>query len=87
MNSTLNISAKHLMFCQWLYLDGNTNKQNYQFTRKYLRAIAMKNGMAWAPAWIVKDKSRKTTRGLYSVPELVSYIELNSPNTENAQAT
>ena len=46
----------------------------------------MKNGMAWAPAWIVKDKSRSTTRGLYRIPEFATYLELiNIPsNTSNA---
>ena len=41
--------------------------------------------MQWAPAWIVKDKSRVTTRGLYSVPELEAYIAMmNVPAQTNS---
>ena len=53
------------------------------FDRALLRDIAINNGMKWAPAWIVKDKSRQKTRGIYMVPEVVDYI-LSVMPTENA---
>lgn len=43
------------------------------FTRGYLKQVANDNGIAWAPAWIVKDASRVRGRGAYVVPELASY--------------
>jgi hypothetical protein len=45
------------------------------FKRNYLKTIANTNGVEWAPAWIVKDVSRVTTRGMYAVPELNELIE------------
>lgn len=44
------------------------------FDRSLLRSIALNNGMKWAPAWVVKDKSRQKSRGLYMVPEVPDYI-------------
>jgi len=42
-------------------------------TRGALKKIANDNGIAWAPAWIVKDISRAVKRGTYRVPELAAY--------------
>ena len=45
-----------------------------EYTRAYLRYMSSKYcDMEWAPAWIVKDKSRQTGVGTYSLPELVEY--------------
>lgn len=44
-----------------------------EFSRKDLKEIANDHGIAWAPAWIVKDKTRVVKRGIYSVPELAAY--------------
>ena len=43
------------------------------FKRGFLKKIANDNGIAWAPAWIVKDTSRVRGRGEYLVPELADY--------------
>lgn len=43
------------------------------FKRGFLKKIANDNGIAWAPAWIVKDTSRVRGRGEYLVPELAQY--------------
>lgn len=90
------IKRNRLQFLQWLHADGaiavtgpDGNKTTAYFSRNYLRTVAMKNGMAWAPAWIVKDKSRNTSRGLYEVPEYASYLaELgtNAPNSSTGTA-
>jgi hypothetical protein len=53
------------------------------FSRDCLRTIAINNGFKWAPAWIVKDKNRKSKRGTYMVPEVADYISSVMP-TENA---
>jgi len=54
-----------------------------EFSRKDLKQIANDHGIAWAPAWIVKDKTRVVKRGTYSVPELAAYR--NSKNAPKAK--
>ena len=44
-----------------------------EFTRGHLKKIANTYGIAWAPAWIVKDQSRVVKRGVYRVPELQAW--------------
>ena len=44
-----------------------------EFTRGELKRIANTYGIAWAPAWIVKDQSRVVKRGVYRVPELQAW--------------
>jgi hypothetical protein len=56
------------------------------FSRDVLRTIANGNGMRWAPAWIVKDVTRKAARGYYSVPEVADYMA-NSQTWAGAPAT
>lgn len=71
------------------YNDLKTKQQNYiqllsqaytgdatedtTFKRAFLKNVANDNGIAWAPAWIVKDTSRVRGRGEYVVPELAQY--------------
>jgi hypothetical protein len=57
------------------------------FTRGYLKKVANDNGIAWAPAWIVKDVSRVRGRGAYVVPELASYRGVNIDRTEKPVAS
>lgn len=92
MNTTtitvsFTLTPHQMTFCKWLYEDGNTNPHTLLFSRNYLRTVAVKNGMKWAPAWIVKDKSRSTTRGLYRVPELATYLELINITSNASNAT
>ena len=49
-----------------------------EFTRGELKKIANDNGIAWAPAWIVKDQSRVVKRGVYRVPELQACRNYNA---------
>ena len=49
-----------------------------EFTRGDLKKIANDNGIAWAPAWIVKDQSRVVKRGVYRVPELQACRNYNA---------
>ena len=45
-----------------------------EYTRSFLRYMSSKYcDMEWAPAWIVKDKSRQTGVGIYTLPEVVEY--------------
>ena len=54
-------------------LDGTPVDADTTFTRSFLKGVANANGIAWAPAWIVKDTSRVRGRGAYVVPELAQY--------------
>ena len=48
-----------------------------QYPRSYLKMMSAKYcGMDWAPAWIVKDKSRQVGKGSYTLPELKEYHEM-----------
>jgi len=69
-----DLKTKQQEFVQWLFDDGNHDEDNTTFQRGYLKRIANENGMAWAPAWIVKDTNRVSKRGFYAVPELADFI-------------
>ena len=69
-----NLKTKQRAFVQHLYDAGHTTTGDIVFKRNYLKTIANTNGAGWAPAWIVKDVSRVTTRGMYAVPELNELI-------------
>jgi len=58
-----------------------------EFTRSELRKHAAYGGWSWAPAWIVKDESRRTARGSYSVPELAEYMNLPQTDRDQIHAT
>jgi len=74
-----NLKTKQMAFVQHLYDAGHTTTGDIVFKRNYLKTIANTNGVGWAPAWIVKDVSRVTNRGMYAVPELNELIALNAP--------
>ncbi len=73
-NNTNTLKPRQLQFIQWMdehypaTVDADTT-----FSRGELRILAVKNGVKWAPAWIVKDTSRQRGRGEYVVPELAEY--------------
>ena len=69
-----NLKTRQRAFVQHLYDAGHTAIGDIVFKRNYLKTIANLNGSQWAPAWIVKDVSRVTTRGMYAVPELNELI-------------
>jgi hypothetical protein len=87
MTTTINtLLAKRHEFCYWIYTELSESERahyaiNHNFTRGFLRSVAIKHGMAWAPAWIVKDKSRQIIRGVYSVPEYSAYVASCAPAT------
>lgn len=70
-----DLKAKQQEFVQWLFDDGNHDQDKTTFQRGYLKRIANDNGMAWAPAWIVKDTNRVSKRGFYAIPELADFIQ------------
>lgn len=74
-NTYLDLNPKQQEFIQWIFDDGNQNPEECHFKRGELKKIANDNGMAWAPAWIVKDTTRVSKRGIYHVPELADFIE------------
>tara|TARA_R110000744_G_scaffold193924_1_gene312725 strand:- start:66 stop:464 length:399 start_codon:yes stop_codon:yes gene_type:complete len=65
-----NLKPKQVSFLQHLYDAGHNTNGDVVFKRNYLKTVANINGIAWAPAWIVKDVSRITDRGMYAIPEL-----------------
>ena len=73
-NTNTTLKPRQLQFIQWMdehypaTVDADTT-----FSRGELRILAIKNGVKWAPAWIVKDTSRQCGRGEYRVPELAEY--------------
>ena len=87
MTTTTTLRFNQHAFCYWIHTElSDAQRAHYtlnpNFTRAFLRSIAIKHGMAWAPAWIVKDKSRQTSRGVYSVPEYSAYVaSINAPAT------
>ena len=55
------------------------------YARSYLRYMSSKYcDMDWAPAWIVKDKSRAVDVGSYKIPELLEYAEQRSSEISRA---
>ena len=55
---------------------GEEHMVESEYTRVFLRYMSSKYcDMEWAPAWIVKDKSRQTGVGIYSLPEVVEYAD------------
>ena len=67
-------------------LDRECGTDAYEITRGTLKKIANDNGIAWAPAWIVKDSSRCVKRGLYRVPELAAYRNYNADAARDMDA-
>ena len=68
------LKPKQQEYVQWLFDAGHQDEDSTMFQRGYLKGVANDNGMAWAPAWIVKDTTRVSKRGFYSVPELADFI-------------
>lgn len=72
------------MVAAWWTSVGTATTTPSAFSRDTLRTIAINNGFKWAPAWIVKDKNRKSKRGHYMVPEVADYILSVMPNEKSA---
>ena len=51
------------------------------FARTTLDAVARRNGMKVAPAWITTDSSRRAGRGSYRVSELIERVAAISTQT------
>ena len=84
-NSLKNYQKEFVrMVANWWISLANGASCPDSFSRDTLRNIAINNGFKWAPAWIVKDKSRKSKRGHYMVPEVADYILSVMPNEKSA---
>ena len=86
-NLYTNLKTKQQMFIRCMHesLKGATTTE---FSRKDLKQIANDHGIAWAPAWIVKDQKRMVKRGIYSVPELTAYCDaINEDALESDHVT
>jgi len=89
-----NLKTKQQMFIRCMYQSLSLHQSlssttTSEFSRKDLKQIANDHGIAWAPAWIVKDQKRVTKRGMYSVPELAAYSNVinASPQIEQDLVT
>ena len=78
-----NLKPKQQLFIQQLYTglckeaDADGVVILDQYPRSYLKMMSAKYcDMSWAPAWIVKDKSRQGDKGVYSLPELKEWHEM-----------
>ena len=80
------LKPKQQEFIQWLFDDGNHDEDKTMFQRGYLKRVANDNGMAWAPAWLVKDTGRVSKRGFYNVPELSDFIREASGTASDEDA-
>ena len=83
-NTYVDLNPKQQEFIQWIFDDGNQSADEVHFKRGDLKRIANENGMAWAPAWIVKDTGRVSKRGIYHVPELADFIDQLEEEVESA---
>jgi hypothetical protein len=89
-----NLKTKQQMFIRCMYQSLSLHQSlssttTSEFSRKDIKQIANDHGIAWAPAWIVKDQKRVTKRGMYSVPELAAYSNVinASPQIEQDLVT
>ena len=58
-----NLKAKQQAFIRCIS-ESHGSMPTSEFSRKELKEIANEHGIAWAPAWIVKDQKRVIKRGL-----------------------
>jgi hypothetical protein len=88
-----NLKTKQQMFIRCMYQSLSLHQSlssttTSEFSRKDIKQIANDHGIAWAPAWIVKDQKRVTKRGMYSVPELTAYCDaINEDALESDHVT
>ena len=83
----INLKNKQQMFIRCMH-ESLKGKPTIEFSRKDLKQIANDHGIAWAPAWIVKDQKRMVKRGIYSVPELTAYCNaINEDALESDHVT
>tara|TARA_B100000497_G_C7494906_1_gene302603 strand:- start:76 stop:402 length:327 start_codon:yes stop_codon:yes gene_type:complete len=78
-----NLKPKQQLFIQQLYKGIFTDAGDTDvvfldaYSRQYLKMMSSRFcGMDWAPAWIVKDKSRQVGKGSYSLPELKEWHQM-----------
>ena len=80
-----NLKPKQQLFIQQLYngmiREAQDNGEDFtimdSYPRAWLKMMSAKYcDMAWAPAWIVKDKSRQGDKGSYCVPELKEWHQM-----------
>ena len=81
-----DLTKKQKSFIHHLFDMGNEDPKNTTFKRSELKTIAEQGGWAWAPAWIVKDKNRVVSRGVYNVPELADFIAEMQEDTVDIDA-
>mgnify|MGYP001497251793 CR=1 FL=1 len=59
------IEAIKVTHSEAIFSEGETT-----FSRKELRQVSDAHGWKWIPNWITHDPSRRTGRGVFSIPEV-----------------
>jgi hypothetical protein len=66
-NTIVVMTPSQISFIRELITDGI---MGCEFSRDNMRPTMLRLGLGWPPAWIVKDKDRRVSRGLYRVDEM-----------------
>lgn len=80
-NDLKNHQQEFVNFMANEVVNGTLDLNDGVFARTTLNAVARRNGMKVAPAWITTDPLRRAERGSYRVPELVERVAALSPPT------
>ena len=70
------LSRREQVFVEALVDSGVTRTK---ITRGDMRDAMNALGLAWPPAWIVKEHDRRAGRGYYDVPEIADVIASRTP--------
>ena len=66
-NTIVVMTPSQISYLRELIADGI---MGCEFSRDDMRPTMIRLGLGWPPAWIVKDKDRRVSRGLYRVDEM-----------------
>ena len=78
MHTIANLSKRQMAYVTAITthapsLGIDTNKT--EFSRAELRQVSMSlKGKKWIPNWITHDQSRRTSRGVFSIPEVMESL-------------
>ena len=78
MHTIANLSKRQMAYVTAITthapaLGIDTNKT--EFSRAELRQVSMSlKGKRWIPNWITHDQSRRTSRGVFSIPEVMESL-------------
>ena len=83
-NTIVVMTPSQISYLRELIADGI---MGCEFSRHDMRPTMIRLGLGWPPAWIVKDKDRRVSRGLYRVDEMDDVRTLIAQETAEMVAT